>query len=127
MQLIKKRRVHRLVVVEGEVCFIIPAIFALCSLMHRQEEEKKGGKKGRLAGIITLSDVLRHVIGEVGIGEVAEPPPSTSTSTQVPTPAAELTPVPMTPAVPKGDEQPAPEIRNDGEAISPPVTAEPSA
>jgi len=46
LQLIKKRRVHRLVVVEGE------------------EEEKKGGKKGRLLGIITLSDVLRYVIGE---------------------------------------------------------------
>ncbi|TFK41102.1 hypothetical protein BDQ12DRAFT_678898 [Crucibulum laeve] len=55
LQLIKKRRVHRLVVVEGE------------------EEEKKGGKKGRLLGIITLSDVLRYVIGEVGIGECAEP------------------------------------------------------
>ncbi|THH28877.1 hypothetical protein EUX98_g5300 [Antrodiella citrinella] len=46
MQLIKKRRVHRLVVVEGE------------------EEEKRGGKKGRLLGIITLSDVLRYIIGE---------------------------------------------------------------
>ncbi|KAF8168044.1 hypothetical protein B0H34DRAFT_646698 [Crassisporium funariophilum] len=43
LQLIKKRRVHRLVVVEGE--------------------------KGRLLGIITLSDVLRYVIGKVGIGE----------------------------------------------------------
>ncbi|KAF7320421.1 CBS-domain-containing protein [Mycena kentingensis (nom. inval.)] len=40
LELIKKRRVHRLVVVEGE------------------EEERQGGKKGRLLGIITLSDVL---------------------------------------------------------------------
>lgn len=54
LQLIKKRRVHRLVVVEGD------------------EEEKKGGKKGRLLGVITLSDVLRYVIGEVGIGESVE-------------------------------------------------------
>ncbi|KAG1755221.1 uncharacterized protein EDB91DRAFT_1097856 [Suillus paluster] len=54
LQLIKKRRVHRLVVVEGD------------------EEEKKGGKKGRLLGIITLSDVLRYVIGEVGIGDAIE-------------------------------------------------------
>ncbi|KAF5377492.1 hypothetical protein D9615_005347 [Tricholomella constricta] len=54
LQLIKKRRVHRLVVVEGE------------------EEEKKGGKKGRLLGIITLSDVLHYVIGEPGIGEGIE-------------------------------------------------------
>ncbi|KAG6878385.1 hypothetical protein C0993_007567 [Termitomyces sp. T159_Od127] len=53
-QLIKKRRVHRLVVVEGE------------------EEEKRGGRKGRLLGIITLSDVLRYVIGESGIGEGVE-------------------------------------------------------
>ncbi|KAH9082065.1 hypothetical protein EDB83DRAFT_2336307, partial [Lactarius deliciosus] len=56
LQLIKKRRVHRLVVVEGE------------------EEERKGGKKGRLLGIISLSDVLRYVIGEVAIQESAEPP-----------------------------------------------------
>ncbi|KAJ7181723.1 hypothetical protein C8R43DRAFT_970097 [Mycena crocata] len=47
LELIKKRRVHRLVVVEGE------------------EEEKLGGKKGRLLGIITLSDVLRYIIGHI--------------------------------------------------------------
>ena len=35
-----------------------------------QEEEKKGGKKGRLLGIITLSDVLRYIVGEVSIGGV---------------------------------------------------------
>ncbi|KAK2461871.1 hypothetical protein APHAL10511_006334 [Amanita phalloides] len=55
LQLIKQRRVHRLVVVEGE------------------EEEKRGGKKGRLLGVITLSDVLRYVIGDLGIGEGTEP------------------------------------------------------
>ncbi|KAI0936278.1 hypothetical protein AcW1_000559 [Taiwanofungus camphoratus] len=54
MQLIKRRRVHRLVVVEGE------------------DEERKGGKKGRLLGIITLSDVLRYIIGETAIGETPE-------------------------------------------------------
>lgn len=37
-----------------------------------QEEEKRGGKKGRLLGIITLSDVLRYAIGEPGIGEGVE-------------------------------------------------------
>ncbi|KIK71063.1 hypothetical protein GYMLUDRAFT_150371 [Collybiopsis luxurians FD-317 M1] len=42
LQLIKKRRVHRLVVVEGE-----------------------GGRKGRLLGIITLSDVLRYIMGDL--------------------------------------------------------------
>ncbi|KJA29182.1 hypothetical protein HYPSUDRAFT_128046 [Hypholoma sublateritium FD-334 SS-4] len=46
LQLIKRRRVHRLVVVEGE--------------------------KGRLLGIITLSDVLRHVIGRAPVAEPAE-------------------------------------------------------
>lgn len=40
--------------------------------MRSQEEEKKGGKKGRLLGVITLSDVLRYVIGEPGIGEDVE-------------------------------------------------------
>ncbi|KAJ8496109.1 hypothetical protein ONZ45_g12581 [Pleurotus djamor] len=54
LQLIKKRRVHRLVVVEGD------------------EEEKRGGKKGRLLGIITLSDVLRYVIGAVAIGDAIQ-------------------------------------------------------
>ncbi|CAE6425034.1 unnamed protein product [Rhizoctonia solani] len=41
LALVRQRRVHRLVVVEGE-----------------------DGRKGRLAGIITLSDVLRYVVGE---------------------------------------------------------------
>ncbi|KAF4623425.1 hypothetical protein D9613_001859 [Agrocybe pediades] len=58
LQLIKKRRVHRLVVVEGD------------------EEVKNGGKKGRLLGIITLSDVLRYVIGQpTSIGESSQPEP----------------------------------------------------
>ncbi|KAJ7597096.1 hypothetical protein C8J56DRAFT_1159075 [Mycena floridula] len=56
LQLIKKRRLHRLVVVEGE------------------EEEKKGGKKGRLLGIITLSDVLRYVTGPVPMAATAQTP-----------------------------------------------------
>jgi CBS domain-containing protein len=28
-----------------------------------QEEERKGGRKGRLLGIITLSDILRYLMG----------------------------------------------------------------
>jgi len=76
MQLIKKRRVHRLVVVEGE------------------EEEKRGGKKGRLLGIITLSDVLRYIIGDVHIvmGESSErliPPEEDKTVTLPAPPPAE--------------------------------------
>ncbi|KAE9411059.1 CBS-domain-containing protein [Gymnopus androsaceus JB14] len=55
LQLIKKRRVHRLVVVEGE------------------EEERRGGKKGRLLGIITLSDVLQYIMGAGTIAEGNEP------------------------------------------------------
>ncbi|KAI0778127.1 CBS-domain-containing protein [Trametes elegans] len=81
MQLIKKRRVHRLVVVEGE------------------EEERKGGKKGRLLGIITLSDVLRYLIGEVSIGESQ---PESAVHTALATPAPE--PAPSEPA-----PEPAPE------------------
>ncbi|KIY72814.1 CBS-domain-containing protein [Cylindrobasidium torrendii FP15055 ss-10] len=54
LQLIKKRRVHRLVVVEGE------------------EEERKGGKKGRLLGIITLSDVLAYIVGHQSSAQPSE-------------------------------------------------------
>jgi 5'-AMP-activated protein kinase regulatory gamma subunit len=93
LQLIKKRRVHRLVVVEGEVCnfdFYFSWMYPLMD-QYLQEEERKGGKKGRLLGIITLSDVLRYVVGPVNIQESAEPeePPngrptagSTSTATE---------------------------------------------
>ena len=76
LQLIKKRRVHRLVVVEGEVCNLGPSTLFYNADFHSllQEEERKGGKKGRLLGVITLSDVLRYVIGNSGIGECVEPP-----------------------------------------------------
>jgi CBS-domain-containing membrane protein len=56
LQLINKRRVHRLVVVEGE------------------EDEKRGGRKGRLLGIITLTDVLRYLVGTAPLHEHTEPP-----------------------------------------------------
>lgn len=62
LQLIKRRRVHRLVVVEGE------------------EEERRGGKKGRLLGIITLSDVLRYIVGVPNLGATEPTTPSASTS-----------------------------------------------
>jgi len=54
-----------------------------------QGEERKGGKKGRLLGIISLSDVLRYVIGEVVIQESAEPPEETPSGPL--TPALTLT------------------------------------
>jgi len=56
LQLINKRRVHRLVVVEGE------------------EDERRGGRKGRLLGIITLTDVLRYIVGNAPLQEQSEPP-----------------------------------------------------
>ncbi|EKM83831.1 hypothetical protein AGABI1DRAFT_66832 [Agaricus bisporus var. burnettii JB137-S8] len=68
LQLIKKRRVHRLVVVEGE------------------EEEKRGGKKGRLLGIITLSDVLRYIVGHADISEPRMKPSTASTEAPSSTP-----------------------------------------
>ncbi|KAH9849819.1 CBS-domain-containing protein [Lenzites betulinus] len=61
MQLIKKRRVHRLVVVEGE---------------------------GRLLGIITLSDVLRYLIGDVAIGESQWDSSVSNVATPAPEPPA---------------------------------------
>ncbi|THV04887.1 CBS-domain-containing protein [Dendrothele bispora CBS 962.96] len=67
LQLIKKRRVHRLVVVEGE--------------------------KGRLLGVITLSDVLRYVIGAP-----SEPPAeASSSSSPQPQPTSETPPNPSSP------------------------------
>lgn len=45
---------------------------AVCCLIDRirnQAEEKQGGRKGRLLGVISLSDVLQYVIGNVGLGE----------------------------------------------------------
>ncbi|KAJ3985663.1 CBS-domain-containing protein [Lentinula detonsa] len=85
LQLIKKRRVHRLVVVEGE------------------EEERKGGRKGRLLGIITLSDVLRYIMGAGTITEAQEPRqtqmPSAS-STTLPSPSVFGSPtIPATPPI----------------------------
>lgn len=56
-----------------------------------QEEERKGGKKGRLLGIITLSDVLRYIIGELAIGEGVEPLEEDIATPQVPTSASENT------------------------------------
>lgn len=44
----------------------------ILKLNFEQAEEKLGGRKGRLLGVITLSDVLRYIIGEVGIGESIE-------------------------------------------------------
>lgn len=49
-QLIRKRRLHRLVVVAGE-------------------EGYEGRKKGSLVGIISLSDVMGYVISEDGVGK----------------------------------------------------------
>lgn len=47
---------------------MLPGAYSFCV----QEEEKRGGKRGRLMGIITLSDVLRYVIGEAAIAEEDE-------------------------------------------------------
>ncbi|TFY68351.1 hypothetical protein EVJ58_g1072 [Rhodofomes roseus] len=137
MQLIKKRRVHRLVVVEGE------------------EEERRGGKKGRLLGIITLSDVLRYIIGEPAIGEtpefassrvsVAERRPSQEggrplsvASVNPPLPEEQPQPSPTEPTPSAVEETPAPEPieeqpaaeaaaeASDGPDAAPPEAEEPA-
>ncbi|KAI0094670.1 hypothetical protein BDY19DRAFT_1000549 [Irpex rosettiformis] len=87
MQLIKKRRVHRLVVVEGD--------------------------KGRLLGIISLSDVLRYLVGEITIGEGIEPSEtqvSTSAPSFVSIPAAveEASPPPPEENIPQAAEDSTP-------------------
>lgn len=60
-----------------------------------QEEDKKGGKKGRLLGIITLSDVLRYLIGETNLGDSSDRLAS-SRSGPVPATEEERTPQPET-------------------------------
>ena len=47
-------------------------MFILTRSLSFQEEERNGGKKGRLLGVITLSDVLRYLIGNVDIPEAPE-------------------------------------------------------
>lgn len=49
-----------------------------------QAEEKQGGKKGRLLGIITHSDVLRYIVGEVGIGEADEEAEAEAENAEIP-------------------------------------------
>jgi len=62
LSLIKTRRVHRLVVVEGE------------------NEEREGGKRGRLLGIITLADILRYIVGNMGSTPAGELSPGVATT-----------------------------------------------
>lgn len=76
----------------------------LVSIM--QEEERKGGKKGRLLGIITLSDVLRYIIGESAIGESAEPPQDIDSGIR--TPSSGPTLVETEEIIPKVEEPPQP-------------------
>jgi len=55
-----------------------------------QEEEKKGGKKGRLLGVITLSDVLRYIVGKVDLGESIDTPSTANSENQTPAPGSPL-------------------------------------
>ena len=79
LQLINKRRVHRLVVVEGE------------------GDERRGGRKGRLLGIITLTDVLRYIVGNATLQEQMEPPEEKSHSQSQPQEQEQPQPEPAPP------------------------------
>ena len=72
-----------------------------------QEEERRGGKKGRLLGIITLSDVLRYLVGDVYIGGEM--------------PAESTTPIPDPP------QAPAPAPAPDAAPAAAPPQSDPSA
>lgn len=67
-----------------------------------KEEERKGGKKGRLLGIITLSDVLRYIIGETAIGEGVEP--AAEDDSGIPTPSSALTSATNEEITPRAEE-----------------------
>lgn len=111
MQLIKKRRVHRLVVVEGDVS-TSPYYTLFHAQSSTQEDERRGGKKGRLLGIITLSDVLRYLIGDITIGETQPEPHAVPPEASPPDPAA----VPgRAPSETAASDPPVPE-----EAVPPP-------
>ena len=115
-------------------------VYQLTCSPATQEEEKRGGKKGRLLGIITLSDVLRYIIGEATIGEAAEQRsgrasvserrPSQDSARPVSV-ASENPPLPEdqppTPAEPAREsaEQPSEEATETPDA-APPETAEPT-
>ncbi len=75
-----------MVVVEGEVsqCNKATPIISLF-LPCCQEEERRGGKKGRLMGIITLSDILRYIIGRAYIPDMNEMGQAVKKSTSDPT------------------------------------------
>jgi 5'-AMP-activated protein kinase regulatory gamma subunit len=108
LQLIKRRRVHRLVVVEGEVGILTSPDHASNADIFKQDEERKGGKKGRLLGVITLSDVLRYLIGEAGLTEQQPsplPPQSETPRTEPP-----ASPIPPPPASPEPGSVPADDV-----------------
>lgn len=71
--LIKQRRVHRLVVVEGDADSKTRQnrSAARDESVERSPPALPGSKpqKGRLVGIITLSDILRYLIGQPSSGE----------------------------------------------------------
>jgi CBS domain-containing protein len=73
-----------LVVVEGEVSRHLSTPPILSHTVS-QEEERRGGKKGRLMGIITLSDILRYIIGRAQISDINEVPQEVKKSTSDPT------------------------------------------
>lgn len=54
------------------MCIAFIIVFSHNSHTSVKAEEKLGGKKGRLLGIICLSDVLQYLVGEVAIGESLE-------------------------------------------------------
>jgi len=81
LQLLKLRRVHRLVVVEGEVSNAsLQLVDSFLIRAYLQDEERRGGKKGRLMGIITLSDILRYIIGRAHLGNEIDQAVKKSTS-----------------------------------------------
>jgi len=80
LQLLKLRRVHRLVVFEGEVSKSTTRRLLSHMYLFLQDEERRGGKKGRLMGIITLSDILRYIIGRAHLGNEIDQAVKKSTS-----------------------------------------------
>lgn len=115
LSLLRQRRVHRLVVVEGDPSSAsvatspsssslqMAAMTASESTTDASAQEPAQKVPGRLLGIITLSDVLRHIVGDAPATSAVEP----SSSVPATTPAAEQPPPPSI-VEPEPEPEPAP-------------------
>ncbi|KZW02572.1 CBS-domain-containing protein [Exidia glandulosa HHB12029] len=114
LSLLRQRRVHRLVVVEGDPSSAglasspSQSSLQMASMTAEQAQppvdpDAPNAKvPGRLLGIITLSDVLRHIVGDTNSATSSSTPTTTSapqSAVDTPTTAAPPEPLPPPPSI----------------------------